>query len=181
VRSLLVWLDDRHDKAAVHDLAFAQFVTQLGHLNDAMSAGAKEEVIRRSKATLAAIEHGNFDNDLATFVPSTNESFQAFYAKQLEHLRQGIAKDKISAEDFHTLRKIVRGIYFTMHFSNAVKDQGKAFSEAADFVDRIGSEMNDVHSAQALDDLRGKVDYDKLVFEFPPKIKAHIQEFLDAN
>ena len=181
VRSLLVWLDDRHDLEAVKDLRFARFVTELGKLDSALGAGVEQEIAKRAKKTLAAMKGADFEADLAQFTPTSNATFQAYYDKQLEALGKAIAPKTLSARAFHDVRKVVRGLYFSMHFADDAKSQGPAVEAAQSLLKKIGSDMAEVHEQQERAGLEGKLDYDKLEFEFPAGIRADIARFLAAN
>ena len=178
MRSLLVWLDDRHDRDAVGALPFATFVTELGKLNSAIGAGVSSEIAKRSEKTLAVMRGANFDSDIAQFVPTTNASFQTFLQGELSKVRKELRSPTISAKKFHEIRKTVRGLYFSLHFAREASTEPRALASAEALLERISGDMADVHEKQEKRGLRGKIDYDHFTFDFPAGIRGDLETML---
>jgi hypothetical protein len=178
LRSMMSWLDAKHDGEGVKELPFAKFVTKLGHLDDAITAGVVIEVKKEAGGALKALKKSDVSEDLTKFQPTSNESFQSFMRAQLADVQKLMAKEHMTATEFHSIRKVMRGLYFSVHFSGA-ESQSPAAAQFAALLDKIGSDMGDVHGEQAIDELKGKIgDLDKVTMKMPKEIGADIQTMI---
>jgi hypothetical protein len=178
LRSMMSWLDANHDGKAVKKLAFAKFVTKLGHLDDAITAGVDAEVKEQASEALKELKASDLSADLAKFEPTSPESFRHYMVKELGGVEKLMAKPQMTATEFHDIRKVMRGLYFSVHYSGA-DEQSPAVGAFGKLLSKIGSDMGDVHGEQAIEELKGKIkNLDTEMMTMPDATRADIQTLI---
>jgi hypothetical protein len=175
LRHLLAWVGKGHDGAGVKALPISRFVGALGRLNVAITSGVAAHIAPAAKTTNAAFKQMNIDSDVAGFKPTTQKAFTAFIAGQVANVNRLMAQADMTMSEFHDVRKVMRGLYFAVHYSGTGQTT-KKMKKLDAVLARIGFDMGEIHNDQEQEMLTGKIgNLDTLRYTMPAKLRSQIE------
>jgi hypothetical protein len=180
LRHLLFWVGEGHDGAGVKSLAVSRFVGALGRLNVAITSGVQAHIAPAARAASATFAQMNLDSDVAGFRPTDEKAFNSFVARNLAEVRRLLAQKDMTMSEFHDIRKVMRGLYFSVQYSG-MGESSELLRKFTSVAARIGSAMGGIHDGQEQQHLKGEIgSLDALRYTMPTQLRGDIEMLIDS-
>lgn len=153
IRAVYEFFDVRHETPQ----DFNEFVISWGKLKDSLNAGTDMRDYARD--LLKSIKNGCLDFLEDEFEPAELRSLEEYTNQRLEKMEKWAAKDKLSLNKYHRLRKGLRSLYFI--FKSLKLDQGETESLVLE-IKMNEREMGFIHDRLEERDMRDESVPEKL-------------------
>ena len=158
---------------------FAHFVRDFGVLKDYLLMGDNEAASEAANKILSNYKNIDLDSLLEDFKPASKKSVAKYFAGILKDTKEIMAKETVSYDEIHDVRKNLRDVLRYMQISNEVSS-GKEMQESAqvEFLKKINEKLGEICDENAAKILRAEISENSPTI-FPEKIRPRVEYFLD--
>lgn len=152
-----------------------EFTKIFGGLNDALEAKTKSAAIARAKELLNVLDSNKLHKDIKDFTPLKSTKTEKFFLGLLEDILETADHKVITVEEFHEMRKSLKqflNIYLLL-------PQTREAIEAGTYLTTLNEELGNIHDLIVKEDLKGKLDYDKVKIRLRRSLRLSIKNFLE--
>ncbi|MFZ3230747.1 MAG: hypothetical protein WA160_11125 [Pseudobdellovibrio sp.] len=154
---------------------FAKFVKDFGHLKDMLLINETAEASSTAKSILKKYKKIDFANLLEDAKPASKKSVEKYFHFLLNNTKLIMAKDILTVDEVHTVRKNLRDVLRYMQISNEVKQMPDTLQ--IDFLKKINSKLGVICDEYAAQIIRNELSKGTVI-SFPESLRPRVEYFL---
>ncbi len=167
-----------YDASHRYPLMLDWMTTAMGHLQDAFKNQRHGTVAREaalSRLLLTAGPQRLLTSELDRFTPCSSEAFRLYVRKQAANLREVLARDAVTGEQFHATRKIISRQVSFYDSLRSIEPSRQAFLMSRSLA-AINGLMGDMHDKLVEQSMAGTRDYRREPLALPEDIRRRLSE-----
>ena len=162
---------------------FNKLIITMGRLQDRIKNDldtGKKWYAWRFRFYLSKLPYSWITKEIDDFQPSTPQVFQAYMRREIGHLKEAVAQEKITNREFHELRKVIsRQVAF--YDCMKVLYPSDYHRDVSRYLGTVYTLMGRVHDGIVLKNLSDTEDFYEKLIELPPEIKIRLAEFSSSR
>ncbi|CAA0100057.1 Uncharacterised protein [Halioglobus japonicus] len=169
------------DKRHYYPREFHRIIRKMGNLQDAFK---HEQIadIRRNAIFLRLLTM-NFVYAFSTrkirqFQPTTPEGFRDYVNKEIDFVRQGLLESKVSARNFHEMRKVISR-QVALYDNLKIVYPSTYHDSISRYLSTINGLMGGVHDELVAEHFASGQDYESYAFDVPDTIRQLLTAWVE--